>query len=72
MYQLGATGNLRGLRGTINLRDPEVKRAMYELGIMDTGLTMNQILNRLGPDFDAYARRTAGSRGVGPETNFVG
>ena len=67
LYQLTATGNLRGLRGTINLRDPEFKRAMYELGIMDTGLTMNQILNRLGPDFDAYVRRTAGSRGVGPK-----
>lgn len=60
--QVGATGNLRGLTklksdfwdNTAN------KRALYELGILDTGVTMRQILNRLGPEFAAHA---AGRRG---------
>ena len=60
--QVGATGNLRGLSKLKNdfWDNPENQRALRELGILDTGVTLRQILNRLGPEFAAYA---AGRRG---------
>ena len=69
VYQLAGTGNALGLLKVPKAYwgDPVTKKALYDLGILDTGVTMNQILNRLGPDFATYTGGRSRA-GVGPKT----